>query len=135
MFTPEKIREIHILTKATIDINNLFNLGYLSYDNIKNPYFSTCEECGEFKEKDIYCEHCKKDTGTASEPWDILQWWLITDTMYCWLSERGRPVTKTPGGLCLWGRTTCGQSIEQDDIIIQIAKDLTDKIRKDKHAQ
>lgn len=53
-------------------------------------------------------------------PQEIFEWWLVTDWLGQKLYEKGEPVLRNGFGTW-WGRTTTGQSIEMDDVIIQIA--------------
>lgn len=53
---------------------------------------------------------------------DILEYWIVTDRLRRWLEEKGECVSEV-GGLNIWGRGCCGQSIVLDNVIQEIYKE------------
>lgn len=58
----------------------------------------------------------------------VCEYWLITDWLANKLAEKGVTVEQDFMGLCIWGRTTSGQSIWCDYVIQEIYNDITSKI-------
>jgi len=58
------------------------------------------------------------------EPQEIYQWWIVSDWLADKLEQHGEPVLRNNFGVW-WGRTCCGQAIESDGVIQDIAKELT----------
>lgn len=60
------------------------------------------------------------DFGIEPYVTDALQHWIVSPWLAEQLERRGGLVSDDVHGLCIWGRTTCGQAIEDDSIIKEI---------------
>lgn len=71
----------------------------------------------DFDEADAreYCERCDIDPEFN----EALEHWLVSSWLYDKLETRGEMVTEFKG-LRIWGRTTSGQSISIDSVIVDI---------------
>lgn len=54
---------------------------------------------------------------------EVLEHWIVSNWLYDQLSERGQSIGIIHE-IDVWGRTTTGQSISQDGIIFEIARDM-----------
>lgn len=86
-------------------------------ENLTAPY-STEEEAAR-----AYCE----EMGIDPHVREILEHWAVTE----WLAEKlaagGERVDRDFEGLCIWGRTTSGQAIAQDEIIQEIHREAAER--------
>ena len=56
-------------------------------------------------------------------PLEVLEWWLVTPWLARRLQEQGEHIVEALG--CRWwGRTTSGQAIYMDEVILQICKEF-----------
>jgi hypothetical protein len=53
---------------------------------------------------------------------EVLEHWIVSDWLAERLAQRGETVDQDFAGLTIWGRTTTGQPIECDDVIIDVAR-------------
>lgn len=51
-------------------------------------------------------------------------WWIVSDWLAERLEEKGESVDRDFAGLCIWARLTCGQAIDNDEVIQQIAQEI-----------
>lgn len=58
---------------------------------------------------------------------EVYEHWIVSDWLAGRLAEKGEAVSKDLIGLTVWGRTTTGQSISMDSVILSIAKDMHDE--------
>ena len=86
----------HILGNQTKLVNHLLNIEVFFYDDIINNYNEDDEE------------------STI----DIFEWYLIDDCLLHFLNKNNIPLLKNNYGNW-WGRTSYGQSLFIDDIIIK----------------
>ena len=59
--------------------------------------------------------------GLENEPQEVLAWWLVSGWLAEKLRDAGEPVIMDEN---LWGRTTSGQAIHMDAVIIDICESL-----------
>jgi len=66
-------------------------------------------------------EFCRNN---SVEPygWEVYEHWVVSQWMAEQLSKRDQRVDSDFAGLCVWGRTSTGQSIEADSVIVEIYK-------------
>ena len=77
--------------------------------------YVTCEEChGEG------CDQC--DHGEVYR--EVLQHWIVSDWLAEKLENAGEPVARDVAGVNIWGRTCCGQSIDMDGAILNLARSI-----------
>lgn len=70
---------------------------------------------------------CEND---GIDPYDyvreVFEHWIVSDWLADMLAEKGEPVDKDFSGLTIWGRTTTGQAIALDAVIVSICADLNE---------
>lgn len=59
--------------------------------------------------------------------WEVYEHWIVSSHLAHKLQQQGEYVDRDFGGLEIWGRTTTGQSISMDGVIIKIYRELTRK--------
>ena len=96
----QKIIERHILSNQTNLILHLFKEEIFYFDDILN-----------------------NDNNNDDEQLEIYQWYLIDDFLYMHLNKHKEPLLKNKLGIW-WGRTTFGQSIFIDDVILKIYNEI-----------
>ena len=73
-----------------------------------------------------YC----KDNGIDPMDDDIYlkpyEYWTVSLWLARELRDKGEKVDMNFAGLCVWARTTTGQAIHMDDVILLIAQDLSE---------
>ena len=109
-------REVHVNQSALVEA--LLAKEILAWDDLENLYV-TCKERG-----DDLCPGCREDEDCEEEmPQDIFEWWVVSN----WLAERlgkeSDPILDTEYGIW-WGRTTTGQVIWMDSVIVKIFEDI-----------
>jgi hypothetical protein len=102
---------------------------YLDYEGFDtqdddNPKQSIIE--GDLAED--CCEYfAPNQCDPSSYQRDVCEHWIVTDWLARKLADKGETVDMDFWGLCIWARTTTGQVIALDDIMIQIVEDMTDE--------
>jgi hypothetical protein len=91
------------------EINRLDTLADEAYDN------------GDEEKEDAIRDEISELEGLEDEPQEILEWWLVSGWLAEKLQDAGEPVIM---GENLWGRTTSGQAIHIDAVIIDICESL-----------
>lgn len=66
------------------------------------------------------CEH----EGLDPYQREVFEHWIVSDWLADRLAEKGEKVDKDFAGLTVWARTTTGQGIANDSVIIAIHADL-----------
>ena len=95
----------HVICDVTSIVEHCFESEYFSYDCIENLYI-TSEEDEEETMQDIY------------------SWYRVSDWLCNKLAEYQEPVYRDNDNYCYWGRTTYGQAIYMDYVMIRIAEDV-----------
>jgi len=62
-------------------------------------------------------------SGVDPYEWEIYEHWIITERLAVKLEKHGERVDFDFAEMCVWGRTTTGQAISMDDVILKITKD------------
>ena len=108
-------------------------------------YDLAAEEAGWEPYVDKYGANCWRDTADG-ETWcgaavdlceefgieaddyrqEVLEHWIVSDALARRLEEKGECVLRDFFGLTIWGRTTSGQAISLDSVIVGIYRDLQD---------
>lgn len=66
----------------------------------------------------IYCEKLSCES-LYDENCEVMEWWLVTSYLACQLKQQGEIIIDDYG--CYWwGRTTSGQAVEMDGVILAI---------------
>lgn len=60
---------------------------------------------------------------TIREEHDIFEWWLVSGWLAEHLKDKGEPILDNDYGVW-WGRTTTGQAIAGDSVMIELAAEL-----------
>lgn len=102
-FTVEEITNFYDETPAAVD-------GYLMATLENDDWRSlSAEERRELADAE----------GFEPEPHEIYEWWIVTDHMAEALEALGQPLLQNDYGTW-WGRTTTGQSVCMDGVIVDI---------------
>lgn len=67
-----------------------------------------------FEQARRLCHHPGSDEG------EILEHWIVSDWLAKKLAASGETIDEDFAGMAIWGRTTHGQAIAADDVIIEI---------------
>lgn len=102
-----------------------------TWEEVENLNEYKCPECGEpvkdSENDNIKCSACEytaPDTHFCDEtPQEIFEWWIVAEYLYNKLKEKGEPVLEW-GNNHYWGRTTTGQAIAMDAVIICICREM-----------
>lgn len=84
---------------------------------------STLSGCGELNGTPDWQGLCSEHD---IEPYqrEIFEHWIVSDWLADRLAEKGEKVDKDFAGLTVWGRTTTGQGIASDSVIISITEEM-----------
>lgn len=97
MKTPQFVAEHEVLCCASTLISTI----------VQGPQTSAL-----FEQACRLCQH--------PDEYDILEHWIVTDWLAQKLAACGETVDEDFAGLAVWGRTTHGQAIAEDDVIAEI---------------
>jgi hypothetical protein len=101
--------EFQELTRKFVDQNVFYCVSHLVTELSKSGEYEELSEC-------VY----QYDSENEEDLIEALEHWLISDYLAEKLIEKGELVVKDFLGLTIWGRTTSGQSISLDHVIIEI---------------
>lgn len=65
------------------------------------------------------CDYCRLDPDTI----EAYEHWIVSDYLARQLESEGEMIARDFLGLTIWGRTTTGQSISMDYVMLKIARD------------
>lgn len=60
----------------------------------------------------------------ADEYQEVFQYWVVSDWLCKKLMEKNQPAAFVMDDLPIWGRTTCGQGLEDDECLKTIYNDM-----------
>ena len=75
----------------------------------------------EGEKEDAIRDEIAELEGLENEPQEVYEWWLVSGWLAEMLRGAGEPVIMNEN---LWGRTTSGQAIHMDAVIIDICESL-----------
>ena len=105
-------QEVYIHQDALI--RKCFDKDVFEWDDVVNLYAPV----------ETFDDNEDDDNEPEEEAQEIMQWLSISEWLARKLTEVGAPVLDNGYGYW-WGRTTYGQSLEMDDVIIRIYEQLT----------
>ena len=101
-----------------VDVDNLWGV----YDK-DNEYY-TVEPIHENKIEAIKQYFNDVNWDLCDYSCEVCEWWLVSEWLLNKLEDKGETVERDFMGLCIWARTTTGQSIWCDYVIQEIYNDL-----------
>ena len=97
---------------------------FITLSEYENQYFPDPDDEDEY-DFNYYCEDCGEQFDYPREI-EVLEYWFVDDFLANNLKEKGEVIINSPRHH-IWGRQTSGQSISQDWVIQEIAKDILER--------
>lgn len=94
----------------------------------ENEYLPDHDEDEEEEDFNYYCEDCEEKFDYPSQI-EVLEFWFVNDFLAKNLRDKNEVIIETPR-YSIWGRQTSGQSIAQDWVIQEIAKEILERRNK-----
>lgn len=107
-----------LLGNGTVDWDEIINL-YPKYNGKDSE--GECDNCTELcdsiDKRTHYCPDCFEENNFAHE---IYEWWAVSEWLADKLQAHNEPILRNSLGTW-WGRTSTGQEVIDDAVIITIA--------------
>jgi hypothetical protein len=95
------------------EVNNLIE--HEIFANATQFAIALYEQCGQFLPDDFY---------STKDDDEILQFWIVSEWLARKLIQNGKEV-KLLYGIYFWGRTTAGMALEDEEVLQQIAEQIS----------
>jgi len=116
----DKSSEISIRARDLANTHVLYNLSALFTELYKVPEFASELE-------DLSADVVVKVNASGAEyPCEVVGYWLVSEFLAHELQKKGERIFDFYG-MTIWSRTTGGQSIYQDSVIKEIAKEILEQ--------